>query len=219
MPLARLPRLFVILNALDGHHAIPEDMVKEVLDSVPSGGVGLIDRVAGSEGGAPPDRLRLARLKTLRRWTEDRGHFLVVSGRADLAMAVHADGVQVPERGLSLRRLRAAFPSLLFGRSCHDRAGLELARSEGAAWAFLSPVWRPLSKPEWPLAPLGADGFASAVAGIDLPVYALGGVSGKSVLRLRGSGAYGVVCIGAIADAASPGQQARVLWQAISRGQ
>jgi thiamine-phosphate diphosphorylase len=163
------------------------------------------------------DRRRLARLERLRRATRAAGVELIVSARVDLALAIEADGVQLPEAGLPAEVVRRAFPRLLVGRSCHDRAGLEAALAAGVDWAFLSPLHAPHSKVA-SVPALGLDGFARALAGLPACVYALGGVTPADVGPVLAAGGAGVATIGGVFGQEDPCRAALALHGVLGRG-
>jgi len=146
---------------------------------------------------------RLAHLTQLLSLCRRSGALLMVSARVDLALAAGADGVHLPERGLPPGVVRATWPRLLVGRSCHERAGLEAAAAAGADYALLSPVAAPTSKP-LTTKPIGIDGFSRCVQGLDLPVLALGGVTPDLAAALRRAGAAGLATLGDVLAAADP---------------
>ncbi len=179
------------------HHALQETL--EATTAAPAGTVMLMerDRRPGVDA-----RRRLGRLERLRRTASDHRCVFVVNHRSDLAAAVEADGVQLPERGLPADVVRRSFPSLAIGRSCHDRDGLLRACRSGADWATLGPVHTPLSKALPPaVAPLGADGYDAATAEVPIPVFALGGITLRDVSRHRR-----VALIGSVLLNESPAQ-------------
>ncbi len=137
---------------------------------------------------------------------------LLVNDRADVAKAVGADGVQLPERGLSVEDARAVLgPRARVGRSCHDRAGLVRALEDGADFATLAPL---ASVPDKG-APLGLAGFARAIEGLALPVYALGGVDPELARDAALAGAAGVAVIRAVYGAEDPAAAIRRLLDAL----
>lgn len=151
---------------------------------------------------------RLDRLYTLRHLTRAAGATLFVKERADLALAVGADGLHLGEHGLASRDARTF--GLLISRACHDRAGLERADND---LTLLSPVANPGSKPaSGP--PLGVDGFGRAIAGLTRPVYALGGIVPGLAAPLRRAGATGLAVLSGVLSAARPGPAALSLLQA-----
>lgn len=103
--------------------------------------------------------------------------------------------------GLHLPATVSLDASRVFGVSCHDRRDLDAAFARGAAWAFLSPVRSPSSKPD-DREPLGVERFLAAASG--RPVWALGGITPDRADLLRARGAAGVAVIGALFGVASP---------------
>lgn len=147
----------------------------------------------------PTDRLALGH--ALRARTRARSAALLVSADLALCEALGADGVQLPERGPSVRDARAALPARrLIGASRHDAAGLERAAREGASFATLSPVHASPGKGE-PLGPVAFGALASACA---LPVVALGGIEPRHARALIAHGAAAVAAIRAVFDAPDP---------------
>lgn len=180
----------------------------QALAGAPYGSVLVIDR---DQAGRVSDRERLARLTAHVRQARPHGALVAAHGRPDLALAAGAQGVQLPERGLPADVVRATFPSLLVGRSCHDRAGLEAAARAGASWALVSPVAAPVSGKEASQAPLGVAGAAELTAGLGLRCFALGGVTPSLAGALCLTGLAGVATLGYVLLAAAPEEAARAL--------
>lgn len=82
------------------------------------------------------------------------------------------------------------------GQSCHDAAELVAAHARGCAYAVLSPIWPPGSKPGDPRPTLGLGGLKAACAISPLPVLALGGIRSDRVGACLRAGAFGVAGIG-----------------------
>lgn len=183
-------------------------LVQQVLAVAPEGALAVMDRDLPAHAGGPSDRVRLARLQALAQLTRGKAA-LWVNGRVDLALAAGADGVQLPERGLPAEAVQRAFPGLLLGRSCHDRAGLLEAARAGVDWALLSPVAAPKSKPLPPgVAPLGVGGFLALSREVDVPVFALGGVDEALARALSSRGATRAATIGALLASKDPARAA-----------
>ena len=90
--------LFVICDADTHGRALAPlaPAILQVLACAPSGTIALVER----DPHGTDDRERLARLRLFRALCDAHGAALVVAGRVDLALAAHADGVQLAERGL-----------------------------------------------------------------------------------------------------------------------
>ena len=138
----------------------------------------------------------------LREATLRRDGLLLVGLDAELAEAIGADGVHLPERALhQAPALSASRPDWRVTGAVHSGAALAAARSLDAA--VLSPVFQAGgSSAEKPA--LGVDMFGRLVRGARVPVYALGGIDGGNARSLIGSGACGLAGVSAIRDAFGP---------------
>ena len=117
------------------------------------------------------------------------GTALTGTGLAGTAVHLSADDA-VPEPR----------PALL-GRSCHDRASVARAATEGCDWVTVSPVRLTSSKPGYGPA-LGTAGLAALTGGP--PAYALGGLTAADAGSCLAAGAVGVAVMGAVMRAARP---------------
>lgn len=109
----------------------------------------------------------------------------------------------------------------LLGVSCHDGAELRAAEDAGADYATISPVFPPLSKPNDVRGALGIDGLRSAIDGIHMPVFALGGLTAESAASLVHTDIHGIASMGhlfpADADADTCAANAAALCTIMSR--
>ena len=138
----------------------------------------------------------------LRAATRDRGALLLIGLDAELAEAVEADGVHLPERALVQgAALAAARPDWRITGAAHSAEAL--TRAAGLDAAVLSPVFVAggvsAARP-----PLGVEAFGRLARMAPLPVYALGGIDAANARRLIGSGACGLAGVGAIQSAFGP---------------
>lgn len=162
-----------------------------------------------------PARARLRLALRFRTWTRRFGATLLVADRVDVALAAGADGVQLGVRSLPVAEVRARWPSLLVGASCHGRAELAAAAAAGAHYATLSPVFRTASKPE--ATPLGVAGCARALRAARPPVFALGGVTAANAGRLSALPVAGFAAVDAVLGSDDPGEAVRELERAVPR--
>ena len=133
---------------------------------------------------------------------------LIVNDRLDIALAVPTAGVQLGHGSLPVSAARALNPLWWIGKSVHDLAETEAARTEGADYLVVGPVFPTASHPG--RAPMGLAGLKQIVAAAgELPVIAIGGIGADRVREVRSSGAYGVAAIRALWDDAEPEHAAR----------
>jgi len=133
---------------------------------------------------------------------------LFVNDRLDIALAVPTAGVQLRHGSLPVSAARALQPLWWIGKSVHDWAEAEAARTEGADYLVVGPVYASASHPE--RAPLGLERLRQ-IAALDaqLPVIAIGGVTLDRVRPIRAAGAHGIAAIRALWDEAEPADAVR----------
>lgn len=124
-----------------------------------------------------------------------------VSGRADIAAAVGAQGVQLASGDLAPADARRLLPRGWIGRSVHSKEEAEVAVSEGADFLVVGNVYETLSHPG--RAPAGLT-LVTQAAGLGRPVIAIGGITPDRAADVRAAGAYGVAAIRALWLAPDP---------------
>ena len=134
--------------------------------------------------------------------------FLFVNDRLDVALAVPTAGVQLGHGSLPVSAARALNPLWWIGKSVHDLAEAEAAKTAGADYLVVGPVFATASHPG--RSPLGLAKLQQiAAAAGEVPVIAIGGITADRVREVRSSGAYGAAAIRALWDDAEPAAAAR----------
>lgn len=137
----------------------------------------------------------------LREATRARDGLLLIGLDAELAEAVGADGVHLPERALDQAAgLAAARPDWRITGAAHSSITLT---SPGLDALIVSPVF-PAGGASAHRPALGLTVLGQWVETAPCPVYALGGVDGKNARSLIGSGACGFAAVSAIRSAFGP---------------
>jgi thiamine-phosphate pyrophosphorylase len=128
---------------------------------------------------------------------------LIVNDRVDVAMALEADGVQLPESGLPVADARRLLgPDRLIGRSVHSLEGALAAARAGADYLIFGPVYATGSHPGAP--PAGREALHDIAQAVSVPVLAIGGINAENARGLILAGAAGVAVVSNIMGAASP---------------
>ena len=137
----------------------------------------------------------------LREATRACDGLLLIGLDAELAEAVDADGVHLPERALDQAAgLAALRPDWIITGAAHSRAALGTARLDAL---IVSPVF-PAGGASAHRPALGLKTFTSWIEVASCPVYALGGIDGGNARGLIGSGACGIAGVSAIQAAFGP---------------
>ncbi|WGM41203.1 thiamine phosphate synthase [Caulobacter sp. NIBR1757] len=182
VPAKPLPRLLFLTDP----DRTPDP--EAILETLPPE-VGVIYRPFGAANAVEQGR----RLTAIAR---RRGLILLAGADPDLAQAIGAQGVHLPERlAHQLPALRAARPAWILTAAAHSLSAVAVP----ADALLVSPVF-PSSSPSAGQ-PLGVEAFTALVAAASAPVYALGGVTTQTALLLADSGAAGLAGI----DAFLPG--------------
>ena len=164
-----------------------------------------------------PARDLLSMAQTLRESTRRHGARLFVNDRADVALAVGADGVHRAGSSLPVSALRSITPpGFLIGASVHSVAEARAAEPEGADFLSFGPIYDTPSKRRYG-SPQGLAALERVASAVRLPVFAIGGVTPARVAELLRAGAAGVAVIGAILGAARPGDAVKVFLDALGR--
>ena len=141
---------------------------------------------------------------------------LVVNDRIDVALALNADGIQLPEAGIPMAEARRIVgPNMLIGRSVHSvNSGVE-AESNGADFLIAGTIFPSASHPD---APAQGTKFLRALCReVSTPVLAIGGITTQNVGDIMEAGCSGAAAISAISEAEEPGRAARTLLNEMMR--
>ena len=164
-----------------------------------------------------PARDLLSLAQKLRESTRRQGARLFVNDRADVALAVGADGVHRAGSSLPVSTLRSISPpGVLIGASVHSIAEARVAEPEGADFLFFGPVYDTPSKRRYG-PPQGVAVLERVASAVRLPVFAISGVTPARVAELQRAGASGVAAIGAMLGAGRPGDAVKAFLDVLGR--
>lgn len=140
--------------------------------------------------------------KELRAVTSRWDAKLFVNSRADIALAVGADGVHCPEAGLASRHVHGLSDGLMAGASVHSKEAAMQAEQDGADFLLFGPVYHTPSKRKYG-SPQGIKQLKEVTAAVGIPIYAVGGITPARAAECLNAGARGVAGISSIMQANS----------------
>jgi thiamine-phosphate pyrophosphorylase len=194
-----LPKLHV---TTDDRIVSQEGFLQAASRVVRSGALALHLRAPNLAGGR---WIQVAR--QIREAVEDTRSLLFVNDRVDVALAVAAHGVHLPEQGIPLEAARRLLPTRIFlGCSVHSPEDARAAFSRGADYVFLGPIFQTASHPD--RQPLGLEVIERSLPG---RVIAIGGITAERAAQCIRAGAYGVAVIGAVWEAEHPAAAAEAI--------
>lgn len=159
----------------------------------------------------------LSLAEKLRESTRRHGARLFINDRADVALAVGADGVQRTGVSLPVWALRSISPTgFMIGASVHSVADAREAEPEGADFLIFGPVYDTPSKRQYG-EPQGLAALERVASAVRLPVLAVGGITPARIPEAMRAGAAGVAAIGAILAAERPADAVKAFLDALGR--
>ena len=161
---------------------------------------------------APREVFTLAR--QAQHLVERYGAQLLINSRADIARAVHAAGVHLPQDDIAPMAARLSLDEYcLCGASVHSMATAQRAAQEGANYLVFGSVFPTNSHPG--AAPAGIEKLGEIARATSLPVYAIGGIDEARARVCRAAGAYGIAVMSAVWQAADVAAAVRGLNAAV----
>ena len=134
-----------------------------------------------------------------------------VNAHPDIAAALGAQGAQLGPTDLAPREVRAAFGGCWqgwIGSSVHSLEEATIARDEGADYLMVGTIFATASHPGRPAA---GPGLIAAIAGLNLPIIAIGGMTAERARVVHDAGAYGLASISTLWNADDPAATALAL--------
>lgn len=140
---------------------------------------------------------------------------VLVDDRLDIALAAGAHGVHLGLDDLPVADARRLVPQgFLIGATCRDAAHAEAARTQGADYAGVGPVYATTTKSGLP-DPIGLAGLRETAR--VLPAIAIAGINADRTPEVMAAGAHGVAVASAICRSPDPVLAARGVVDALSR--
>ena len=131
--------------------------------------------------------------KEVRKLTKKYDALLLINERFDIALVVEADGVHLPEKSFPPSVVKKINPKFIVGFSAHSLESAKYAQKEGADFITLSPIFKTSSHPE--AEPIGLKVLKEVSETVNIPVYALGGITWDRIKVCYKNGAYGIAGI------------------------
>ncbi len=179
-------RLYVIT---DRARCAPRSLL-DVIDDACAAGVRAVQL---REKDLPHDELRRLAVETLD-VTRRHGALMFLNQHQPLE-GIQVDGLHFPESTPSLPKVA----DTLAGASTHSLESATAAAAAGADFITFGPVYETPSKKQFG-PPRGIAALAAVARAVDIPVFALGGVTPERARECVAAGAHGVAVIGAVME-------------------
>jgi thiamine-phosphate pyrophosphorylase len=162
-----------------------------------------LTRRTGSHGRQPPATPGVS-------ITHQTSTVAIINDRPDVAAAVDADGVHIGQEDMSVKDARAIVgPRMLVGVSTHNLDQARAAVLDGANYLGAGPTFTSTTKSFHQFA--GLEYLRQVATEIQLPTFAIGGITAKNIGNVLATGITRVAVSGAITSAPDPASAAREL--------
>ena len=149
------------------------------------------------------DNIQIAEGRKLCELCHQYGALFIMNDRADLALAVNADGVHLGQQDLPIAVARKILgANKIIGRSTTNPHEMENAIQEGADYIGVGPVYKTPTKPG--KKPAGLDYVRYAAKHSPVPWFAIGGINRDNIKNVIASQAKGVAVVRSIMGASDP---------------
>jgi len=142
---------------------------------------------------------------------------LIINDRADVALALGADGIHVGQDDLppdEARRLMG--PDAIVGLSVETAGQAADAEGQDVDYLGVSPVFATPTKPDTPRA-WGPEGLRALRPRTRRVLVAIGGVNAENAASVVAAGANGLAVVSAICSSADPERAARAIRDAMDK--
>jgi thiamine-phosphate pyrophosphorylase len=141
------------------------------------------------------DLLKLA--QSIRLITVKYKASLIINDRLDIALLSKANAIHVPQNGIPLNLIQKFALRMLAGKSVHSISDAIKAQKEGYDYLLFGPVFKTPAKIKYGR-PQGLGNLKKICKAVNIPVFAVGGITPNRARICLQSGAYGVAVIRAI---------------------
>ena len=136
---------------------------------------------------------------------------LFVNDRADIALAVGADGVHVGQSDLPCRAVRAIAPGMLVGVSASSLAEAVQAERDGADYLGVGAMFATGTKTDAEI--VSMEELEAIRRAVSIPIVVIGGINKQTIPAFQGKGIDGAAVVSAIVAQPDPEAAARELLQ------
>ncbi len=138
---------------------------------------------------------------------------LFINSRIKVAIDLGADGIHLPGDSASVREvIQQTNGCCIIGCSVHMLDEAKTRKMEGADFLTYSPIYPTASKPGYgPV--VGLDNLRKVAEAVNIPVFALGGITPERVSECIDAGAYGVAVMSGVMSPETGIHQAKAYLQ------
>ena len=159
------------------------------------------------------DNVFLERAKAIKRIAKKHKRPFIINDRVDIARLVNADGVHLGQEDVSIEEARKILGKKIIGISTHSLNEAKTAEKKGADYIGIGPIFKTESKKD--LLPIGCSVLNKIKKALDIPFFAIGGISLSNIKKVREGGAKRVAAISSLIKTKNVYQKTKELKKAL----
>lgn len=127
---------------------------------------------------------------------------IIMNDRLDVALCMDIPTVHLPEHGLPVKMVKERYPHLIVGCSVHSFEKAKQAEANGADYVLYGHCFATNSKQGLP--PNGVEPILQMKKELNIPVYAIGGITLETLLSIQAVGPDAIALMSTIFAADEP---------------
>jgi len=145
------------------------------------------------------DKSLLRYAKAIKDITQRYKRAFIINDRADIARAVKADGVHLGQGDMPIEEARKIIGGKIIGVSTHSLPEAKAAQKKGADYIGIGPIFRTATKKK--SRPIGASVLSRMRRTVDIPFFAIGGISLANIEDVKKKGVDRIAVVSAATKA------------------
>jgi thiazole tautomerase (transcriptional regulator TenI) len=139
---------------------------------------------------------------------------MIINDRLDIALLMKIPNVHLPERGLPIKKVKEYYPHLRIGRSVHSVEAAKKAKRDGVDYVLYGHCFETNSKKG--KAPNGMGPLIDMKKELDIPIYAIGGITIDKVNMVQDVKVDGIAVMSSIFSAEDSLSSVKQFYEAIN---
>ena len=161
------------------------------------------------------DREHLEEAIQIKSLCETYNSLFIINDRVDIALASNADGIHLGQNDLDLKTARKLIGySKIIGISANNEIDISKAVKEGCDYIGIGPVFKTLTKKN--KQPLGVEKIQTLTKDLNIPWFAIGGVTTNNISYLKKYGLKKVALVSQLMDSEDPKEKAIMILKELS---
>ena len=139
----------------------------------------------------------------------------IINDRVDIALASNADGIHLGQDDLDLKTARKLLGySKIIGISANNETDISNALKEGCDYIGIGPIFETATKKN--KKPIGIEKIKTLTKGLNIPWFAIGGVTTNNISILKRHGFKKVALVSQLMNSKDPKEEAIMILEELS---